>query len=340
MEKILVIQTAFIGDAVLTLPMIQKLKALFSESEIDVLAIPSTSEIFHSSPYVNQVVVLDKRGKHKSIFSLLKFIKEIKKNNYTKIYSPHRSFRTSLIVMNLGVDETFGFSNSIFKHVYKHVVEYDTGYHEVQRNLDLIGYDHKNDWRILPEVAVPKSSGEKVEKYLNDFALNGRTAAIAPGSIWNTKVYPSMYFEEVIDFLSKRSFKIFLIGSEKEKSLCQGFAEKFKDKVVNTAGQFSLIDTIEFLKKMNILISNDSAPTHLGMCADVPVLTLYCSTIPDFGFFPYNNGSSFLSYDDLDCKPCGIHGYEQCPIKTFACGYQLKPEVVISKIMEMLNVND
>jgi heptosyltransferase-2 len=75
----------------------------------------------------------------------------------------------------------------------------------------------------------------------------------------------------------------------------------------------------------------------MGMCADIPVLTLYCSTSYEFGFYPYNRKSSYLSYDDLFCKPCGIHGYDKCPVRTFDCGYLLKPGIVISKIENMLN---
>jgi heptosyltransferase-2 len=73
------------------------------------------------------------------------------------------------------------------------------------------------------------------------------------------------------------------------------------------------------------------------MCADIPVLMLYCSTVPDFGFYPYNKKSYFLSFDELFCKPCGIHGYIKCPLNTFDCGYKLKPEIVISKMKEMIN---
>ncbi len=338
MEKILVIQTAFIGDAILTLPMIQKLKTFFPKSEIDVLSIPATAEIFSASPFVNKNLILDKKGKHKSFFSLMSFIKEIKKNNYTKIYSPHRSFRTSFIVMNLGVDESYGFSTSSFKHVYKHLVEYIPQHHEVQRNLDLINFDYKDDWKILPEINAAESVKVKINNFFDGINCGESIAAIAPGSVWATKKYPQNYFEEVIKFLLERSFNIFLTGSEKEKSFCESIAEKFDGGVISTAGKFTLVETIEFLKRMKILISNDSAPTHLGMCADIPVLTLYCSTIPEFGFYPYNKKSSFINLNDLYCKPCGIHGYEKCPINTFACGYELKPQLVIAKLKEMINV--
>ncbi len=336
MEKILVIQTAFIGDAILTLPMIQKLKMKFQESKIDVISTPITSEIFSASPFVNNVIELDKRAKHKSFFSLLNFIKEIKKNNYTKIYSPHRSFRTSFIVMNLGVMESYGFSTSSMKHVYKHLIDYIPNHHEVQRNLDLI--DFNEDWKINPEINISEETKEKINLFINENNLGENIAVIAPGSIWETKKYPAEYFEEVIRYLQKNSFNIVLIGSDKDKPFCDRLVKKFSDKIISSAGMFSIIETIELLKRTKVLISNDSAPTHFGMCSDIPVLTLYCSTIPEFGFYPYNKKSAYINLNDLKCKPCGIHGHEKCPINTFACGYELEPQIVIKKLKEMLNV--
>ena len=337
MEKILIIQTAFIGDAILTLPMIQKLNEFFPNSQIDVVAIPSTAEIFSASPFVNEVIVLDKKNKHKSYWALIRFSKELRSRNYSRVYSPHRSFRSSFIVMNLNTKETYGFSTSSFKHVYKHLIDYKTTNHEVQRNLDLIGYKYDEEtWRIQPDVEIPKTGVQKVEKYFANLDSKREFIAIAPGSIWNTKKYPIEYFEEIIKFLTGK-FIIILIGSEKEKKICDEIASKFDEDVISAAGKFSLLESIEILKKTKILISNDSAPTHFGMCAGIPVLTLFCSTIPGFGFYPYSKKSSYLSYDDLSCKPCGIHGRQQCPIKTFDCGFKLTPKTVISKIEEMLH---
>lgn len=338
MDKILVIQTAFIGDAILTLPMIQKLKEQNDTCEIHVLAIPSTHEIFSASSYVDRVLVIDKKNKHKSLFGLLRFVKEIKVNNYAKIYSPHRSLRTSFIVLSLGVKETYGFSNSSLKHVYRHIINYEPGHHEVQRNLELIGYTNKNnDWKILPEIRSDKEIIEKIDRYFSDNKINSKIAAVAPGSVWNTKIYPQEYYREIINFLKDKGYYIFIIGGEKDKELCADLINNIPGSTASVAGMFSLTETIELLKRAEILISNDSAPTHMGVSAHIPVLTIYCSTVSSFGFYPYNSKSSFLSFDDLPCKPCGIHGHKECPVKTFDCGYKLKPQIVISKIEEMLN---
>src|ERR1035437_6618167 len=337
-DRILVIQTAVLGDAVLTLPMIRKLKELNGNSTIDVLCIPASKEIFQLSSLINEIIVIDKKGKDKSFFSFLKFTKQIRAKGYDKIYSPHRSFRTSLLVLQSGVRETYGFSNSSLFHVYKYLVEYIPNHHEVQRNLDLIGYDYsKTGWRVLPEIRIPENSDRAVKDFLKSNNINSNFAAIAPGSIWNTKKYPLEYYEQVIKYLICHELKVIIIGGKEEEDIGKSLEVKFKGNLVSSAGYLSITESIALLKYSRTLISNDSAPVHLGVCADIPVLTLYCSTVPDFGFYPYNNKSRWLSYSELECKPCGIHGYFKCPLKHFHCGYKLEAELVISEIKEILN---
>lgn len=336
--KILVIQTAFLGDAVLTLPMIQKLKEMNENSSIDVLCIHASKEIFELSSYIDEIIVMDKKGEHKSFFSLFKFIKLIRSKGYNKIYSPHRSFRTSLLVLQSGVKETYGFSNASMFHVYKNLTEYIPNHHEVQRNLELIGYEYSGSgWKVLPEVDIPKESDSAVKVFLERNNINNYFAVIAPGSIWNTKRYPLEYYEEVIKYFIDQALKVIIIGSGEEEEIGKSLEEKFAGNLISSAGKLTIAESLALLKRAKILISNDSAPTHFGVCADIPVLTLYCSTVPDFGFYPYNEKSRWLSYAELKCKPCGIHGYARCPLKHFQCGYKLKVESVISEIKEMMN---
>ena len=337
-ERILFIQTAFLGDAILALPAIQKLKELNPDSQIDVLCIPETEEIFSASPSINKVNVIDKKSQHKSLFKTYKFIKQIKVNNYTKIYSLHRSLRTALIIMLLEVRETYGFDISSLMHVYKNLVKYELSKHEVQRNLDLIGFNYDQEsWKILPEIYITAETKNKINLFLTDDNLNSGFIAIAPGSVWNTKKYPAEYFGELIKHFIDENEKVVLIGSKKDSVDCSVIASKFNYKVYNASGKFTVIESIELLKRAKFLISNDSAPTHMAMCADIKTLTIYCSTVPEFGFYPYNKKSSYISFNDLKCKPCGIHGYYSCPIKTFDCGKKLLPQHIIEKFEEILS---
>jgi heptosyltransferase-2 len=334
-EKILVIQTAFLGDAILTLPMIQKLKEKFPNSSIDVISIPTTKEIFECSPYVDNVIPFHKKGKHKSILQLIRFAIQLKKSNYTRIYSPHRSFRTTLLVLLLNVENSFGFDNASFSFVYNRTIRYDKTEHEVNRNLKLAGINVENEnWKILPEMNTSNEIEKKVNDLLKD--VSKPVVTIAPGSVWQTKKYPEEYFEIITEYLIKKNYSVAFIGGQSDFEICDRLNKKNYTGSINLAGRLNIIESVQLLRKSKLLICNDSAPTHMGMAADIPVITLYCSTIPGFGFYPYNRESISLSVDGLKCKPCGIHGKRKCPINTFECGLKLLPDLVIEKINQIL----
>ncbi|NJD23545.1 MAG: glycosyltransferase family 9 protein [Melioribacter sp.] len=334
-EKILVIQTAFLGDAVLTLPMIQKLKDEFPSSEINVLCIPQTKELFDHSKSVNEIISYDKRGEQKSFLSFLKLIFLIRKKKYSHIYSPHRSFRSSIIVFLSGAKITAGFDNASISFVYGTRVKYIKEKHEVARNLDLIGFDTNDEnWKILPIVEIDSALENDTAREIGNFT-NKKIVAVAPGSVWKTKIYPRENYIEIIKYLIKKNYFVVLVGGKDDELLCNGIEKEFLESVKSFAGKLSIIESVSLLKKCSFLVSNDSAPTHLGMIANIPTLTIYCSTIPDFGFAPYNDKSKYVSFDDLSCKPCGIHGRNQCPIQTFDCGYKLLPQIVFSSLDKM-----
>jgi heptosyltransferase II len=336
-EKILVIQTAFLGDAILTLPMIRKLKEIYPLCSVDAICIPSTSDVFKACPYVNKVIVYDKRGKQKSLLKLFKFAGEIREMKFSRIYSPHRSFRTAILVALSGVKETFGFSNTSLSFVYKHLTEYYLNKHEIQRNFDLIGFNGSdNSWKILPVIEPNDENKQKVNSFLHTI-LNQNIIAVAPGAVWETKKYPAAYYSELIKFLITKNYFVVLIGNQADSGLCEGIASVFKNNVVSSAGLFTVPETVELLRYCKLLITNDSAPTHMAMAADIPALTIYCSTIPGFGFYPFNEKSISVTFDELKCKPCGIHGYKQCPIKTFDCAHKLDIEQIEQIILNILN---
>lgn len=336
-QNILVIQTAFIGDAILTLPLIQELSSKYN-NKIDVVCTPVSKEIFSSSPFVGECFVLDKKGAHKSLLATIKFAKALRKKKYHHIYSPHRSFRSSVIVFLLRKENSTGFDNSSFRFVYNNKIKYEKDYHEVYRNLSLLGDYDNGKWKILPLVNVTDKEKAEVRQFLKNTDVNKLKVTIAPGTVWETKRYPEKYYVEIIKFLLDNNYEVILIGGKNDVELCKSIEMQFNGKIFNSTGKFSVPQTIYLLKNSKLLISNDSAPTHMAMAADIPTLTIFCSTVPQFGFIPYNNKSSFVSYDNLECKPCGIHGQKKCPLKTFECGIKLVPDLVIDKIKQLLQI--
>ncbi|MFA7289879.1 MAG: glycosyltransferase family 9 protein [Melioribacteraceae bacterium] len=330
--KILVIQTAFLGDAILTLPLIQKLHSKFPNSKISVLSIPASKEIFDVSEFVNETIVYDKRRKDKSLKSFINLIKKIRNEKFDQIYSPHRSLRSSLVVAFSSCKETFGFNTASMGFVYKYKIEYKKDIHEVARNLNLGGFDISRDnWKIFPDIKIHPRTEEKIDKEIKN-NLKNEFIILALGSVWATKKYPIGYFSEIAKYFISEGYGIALIGGIDDVIESESLSNDLGNNAVSFAGKLSLIESIALIKGSRVLICNDSAPTHLGMATSTPVVTMYCSTIKDFGFFPYAENSLVISYDDLDCKPCGIHGRNKCPLIHFNCGYKLIPQFVIDKI--------
>ena len=336
-EKILVVQTAFIGDSVLTLPLIQSLSSLFPSSLIDVISAPASEEIFKASPFVHKVIVYDKRGADKSLISIFHFAGRIRNEKYSVIYSPHRSLRTAMLVKLSGVKETYGFSNSSLSRLYRNVIPYHGRLHEVQRNLSLTGcYKEGDEWKIKPEIQSDEKTVRKIDGIL--YGYEGRKfATVAPGSVWETKKYPVERYKGIVEFLLGRGIKVFLIGAKSDRALCDELSAGHAGDVVNVAGNLTITESVELLRRCSVLICNDSAPAHFGMAAGIAVLTIYCSTVPDFGFYPYNEKSRIMNFDELKCKPCGIHGHKKCPVKSFDCAYKISESEVNDIIAEMLD---
>ncbi len=334
MKKILVIQTAFLGDSLLTLKLLDSIKLLYPSSLLSILCIPKSKEIFEYSPSVDSIITYDKRKTQKGLKNFYLFLRQINAEKFDIIISPHRSLRSSLISFFADAQLTVGFDNSAFSFLYKQKIHYIKDFHEVKRNLLLLGNDEiVENWQSA--VNYKFSDINFPAKIFSCFNPAEKYFAVAPGSVWETKKYPTEKFIEIINSLNKIGVTAVIIGAANEQAVANLIIRKTSRKNINLTGIISIPQTIKLLKeKISFLICNDSAPTHMGMVAEIPVLTIYCSTVPEFGFYPYNKKSASIGLDNLNCKPCGIHGYKKCPKIHFKCGNELSSETIISTLKE------
>ncbi len=333
MNRYLIIQTAFLGDTLLTLPMVQSLAKLHPHSLIDIVTLPANMEVFKLSPHINEVIPYDKRGAEKGILGVLKLARKITRAGYSKVFVPHRSARSSMLAYFSRVP-SISFDKSALSFLYDELVEYDGATHEVERNLRLLT-NNTEQWRDEPLLTFDAIDKSKIDDIIGE---SKQVIAIAQGSVWETKKYPLNNYIRVADALIERGFTIAIIGSKSEIQDTNTILKKLpEESVIDVAGRLSISESVYFLSRCTALISNDSAPTHMGVMAGIPVLTIYCSTIPEFGFFPYNRGSKFLSFNGLECKPCGIHGRKECPLGTFECAVKIEPSEVLAEVLSMVN---
>jgi heptosyltransferase II len=339
-NNILVIQTAFIGDAILTLPLLQAIKTNYPGSSIDVIVVPRTAEVFLHHPAISRIFPYDKRGSDKGLMGLLRLRNKLSEQKYDLVIVPHRSLRSALLAWLLKPTISVGFDTSAGRWMFKNVVHYDPSSHEIERNLALL-----SPLKIpvvaagLPRLYPSHQDVQRVDSILKDYGLNPykNIIAVAPGTIWNTKRWPMDRFASLCRYSASENTAIVLIGGSEDEALCNNVVKAAQsNNVFNVTGKLSILQSAELIRRCNVLISNDSAPMHIAVAMGIPVIAIFGATIPEYGFAPRGPDDIVIEAHGLKCRPCSIHGGAQCPIKTFECMLSITPEVVVDKLNHFL----
>tara|TARA_B110000285_G_scaffold55121_1_gene62747 strand:- start:599 stop:1555 length:957 start_codon:yes stop_codon:yes gene_type:complete len=313
-EKILIIQTAFLGDVILATPVVSELKKIYPNSQIDFLVKKGNESLLSNSPHLHSVLLFDKKnGKWKS---MMRLILQFRKTKYDLVINLHR-FGSSGILAGLSKGKKrYGFKKNPFSFLYTkkfgHTI--GDGTHEVERNLSIIK-EFGASKLIRPELFPSSADKTKVASF-----KIGNYYCLAPASVWFTKQLPQHKWIELINSLPVDA-TVYLLGAPGDKELCQTIIEKSNNKYSNNlCGELSLLQSAELMRTANRNYVNDSGPLHLASSVNARVTTFFCSTVPDFGFGPLSEDSEIKEVKDLDCRPCGLHGHKECPKGHFKCG--------------------
>jgi heptosyltransferase-2 len=338
--KILIIQTAYIGDVILTLPVAQVLKKEM-KCEIDFLCIPKTAELLRNNRYIDNLIVYDKKARDKRFLKLRNVSNRIRFKRYDIIISPHRSARSAFLAFRGKSEISISFDKSSLSFLYKKKVNYIKNIHEIQRNLKLLEpLGISVDSIIKPEIFIAESDVKVVSLLLKKYGISDdeNFITIAPGSVWMTKRYPPEKYINFLNILTNKNFKIILIGGKEDVEICRFIKEKTTNAgVFNSAGKLTLTQSAELIRRSSVLITNDSSPLHLANSVGTKVIAIYGATIPEFGFYPYGSKDKIFEVKGLKCRPCSIHGLNKCPVKTLDCLEKIKEEDISEEIIKTIS---
>ena len=317
MKKILIIQTAFIGDVILATGLTKKLGEKYPDAQIDFLLRKGNESLLKNNPFVNEVIVWDKKGgKYKNLYSILK---QVRKQKYDHLFNLQRFGATGLLTWFSKAKEKVGFKKNPFSFSYHKKIEHslDKGLHEVERNNLLI--EHITGSSTPKPVIFPNVLDEKIVSSYKEVSY----ICIAPTSIWFTKQVP---VEKWLELIKTLNTKVYLLGAPSDKEACNKIIEKVNNvEIENLAGELTLLQSAALMKNAQMNYVNDSAPMHLCSAVNANVTAVYCSTIPEFGFGPLSDNSKVIQIEEeLSCRPCGLHGFKSCPKRHFNCAHKIK----------------
>ena len=314
--RLLVIQTAFIGDVILATALLEQLHQQRPDAQIDMLVRKGNESLLVNHPFLNRTLIWDKKtAKYQGLWVLLG---QIRRSRYDAVLNLQRFGATGLLTALSGARQTVGFEKNPFSRSFSHRVPHriEPGIHEVDRNAQLlIPLQLKNTARTRPRVYPSATDYETVKQFQKHPYY-----CVAPTSVWFTKQFPAHKWVEFIQKVSSE-FVIYLLGAPSDVTACEQIRQRAEgDTVINLAGQLSLLQSAALMQGAAMNYVNDSAPLHLCSAMNAPTTAILCSTVSAFGFGPLADNACIVETpESLDCRPCGLHGHRACPLGHFRC---------------------
>lgn len=313
MYKVLIIQTAFTGDAILASAIIESFNKIKQKTEIQILVRKGNQSLYNTHPHIKKVHVWDKSVKKYQNWRKIQGVLK-RETKFDLILNLQRHNSTALLSLLTPAKQRIGYAGSPLSTFYNHRLKHDMkGPHEIERNL------------TLAKMALPELSYQKPALYpsTEDFemvAQHGSYYTIAPASVWFTKKWPIEKWIALTKLLVQKH-PVHILGGEGDSNLAKRIIDSVGlDGIKNGCGKYSLLQSAALMKGAKMNFTNDSAPLHLASAMNAPVTAIFCSTIPEFGFGPLSDQSRIWeSAINLSCRPCGKHGHKACPEGHFKC---------------------
>jgi heptosyltransferase-2 len=323
-RRLLVAQTAYVGDVVLTTPLLRELHRLQPEAEIHVLATPAGCSVLEGQPHVDGVRPFAKSRmlSGQGLLDLARTATELRRGDYEVALAAQRSFRTGLILSLARIPLRIGFAGAPGEWAYHRQVPWRARHHATRRYLDLcapLGGDPEGaDPR--PSLVVQPAARETIRRRLEDQGIAPGKAwvCVAPGSARATKRWTPQGFARVVAALAAKGVAPVLVGNGEELRLCREVRDEARAGHV-LAGETSLPELIALVAGARALVGNDSAPAHIASALGVPVVAVFGPTSPDSGLAPRGPATRIVEHRALSCRPCSVRGPRTCPRGHFRC---------------------
>jgi len=307
-RRILVIKLRYIGDVLLTTPVLQNLRLNFPEARLDILVNVGTDEVLRHNRDINEVIFVERD----SLIQQLVFIRELRKMKYDLIIDVTDSDRSAIITYLSGAPIRVGYNseNRWRGRCYTQIVQADRDkMHMVDYQLEamhLLNIPIKSS-----ELVLPLSQEDEVfsDKIIDEYKLDdgGPIILVHPGARWWFKSWPPEYFAKLADML-QGDFKchVLLAGSDSDQDVVNKIQSLMSTKAVSLAGRTTILQLAALLKRCQLYIGNDNGIMHAAAAVGTPVIAFFGLTNP-LTWGPRASGHTVF-YKGIDCSPCFPNG--------------------------------
>ncbi len=318
LNKILVIRLSSLGDLVLLVPELLRLRRAAPGAVIHLLTRERFAGLFEGNTYLDDVLTLGGGGPGE----LLRMRARLARERYDAVVDAHGVTRSSILYHALRAPKKIRIEkNEIRKfmlivgklNLYRGAVTQSDRY---ARLVAALGAEPGGGCLEMP---LPPHAAAAADAVLSRSAEGGRRlVAFAPGARWETKTWPRERYVEVMRETARRGFATLLIGGAADLDRNAEIAAAVSPAPLDLTGKLSILESAAALKRCAALVTNDSAPLHLAEAVGTPVVALFGPTVREFGYFPRLERSVALE-TKLGCRPCSRNGARRCPYGTKEC---------------------
>jgi heptosyltransferase-2 len=327
--SVVVPQTSFLGDVVLTTPLLTALRQRLRPRRLVVVVRADARALVDGHPDVDDVLVDDKHGADRGPLGAVAVARRLRRERFDLAVVPHRSLRTALVTAAAGIPRRVGFAESRGAPLFHVRVPRDRTRHDVERNLALMG--PFGGWDTAPALHVPVHTEAAARAGALVPPGEGPLVVMAPGSVWATKRWDAGHFATLARRLVADGARVLLIGGPGDVEVASRVAGLAGGGVTSLAGRTDLATSVALIDRAAVLVANDSAPMHVGCARGIPVVAVFCATTPAQGYGPWGPRTRVVQAD-LACRPCGRHGGRRCPRGTEDCMRLVEPARVLAAV--------
>lgn len=311
--RVVVLQTAFLGDILLTTPLLIALRDTFPGARRELITTPAGRDALEGLPLADVLHVLDKRGAHRTLSSTRRFAKSIAEGGIDILLVPHRSVRSAVLAHALRARSIVTWATAAARVFAHHVLPYPWALHEADRNLQLV-----RPWTsaiTTKEMIRVSLANEVATQHASDMLRSVRRpfVVLATESVWSTKQLPEPLAFQIAQRLYASGVDVVRVGSKVPVGPTAHVG------VHDLRGRTTIQEAAAVVSQSACVVSVDSASLHMASLQGVPVIGIFGPTVPEFGFGPWGNSSTVIQQSNLECRPCSIHGQHECPLRHHRC---------------------
>jgi len=332
-KRILIIKISAVGDCVLATPSIRAIRRKYPKAYIALLIGRLESQALKGCPYIDEMIIYDKKGRDKGWLNFLALAGEIRRYAFEEVVDLQNNSKSHLFAFLSAAPRRYGYRkgrywfllNRTIRDINQSVPPVDHQF----RVLSMLGIEGAPD---KLELWPSASDIENVKKMLEEAwvgesqTLIGINPSASPR--WDTKRWPAENFARLCDLFGEREIRTVLIGGRSDADVSTGaeILSLAKSKPINMIGKTSITELAALMKKFRCLITSDSAPMHVAAAMGTPFVALFGPTDPKRHLPPSENFA--VVKKDLKCAPC---------YKPVCSDIRCMREITVEDVMKAIN---